>query len=79
MDYCLKVREQGYRVVFTPFAELLHFESLSRKKGVRPGELELFRDLWGDKLANDPYYITDTAPVELGSTPVAGIVENASV
>ena len=29
VDYCLKVRRAGYRVVFTPYAELFHYESTS--------------------------------------------------
>jgi len=30
IDYCLRVREAGYLIVYTPFAELFHYESLSR-------------------------------------------------
>jgi GT2 family glycosyltransferase len=30
VDYCLKVRERGYLVVWTPYAELVHSESLTR-------------------------------------------------
>lgn len=30
VDYCLKVREQGQRVIFTPEVELYHYESISR-------------------------------------------------
>jgi GT2 family glycosyltransferase len=30
VDFCLKVREAGYRNAWTPFAELCHHESLSR-------------------------------------------------
>jgi GT2 family glycosyltransferase len=30
VDYCLRVREAGYKVIYTPFAELYHYESLSR-------------------------------------------------
>ncbi len=30
VDYCLKVREQGHLIVFTPLAELVHHESRSR-------------------------------------------------
>src|SRR4029453_15345290 len=29
VDYCLKVRRAGYRIVFTPYAELYHYESTS--------------------------------------------------
>ncbi len=30
IDYCLRLREAGYQVVYTPFATLYHHESLSR-------------------------------------------------
>ena len=30
VDFCLRVREKDLLVVFTPFAELFHFESISR-------------------------------------------------
>ncbi|MBQ7858576.1 MAG: glycosyltransferase, partial [Faecalibacterium sp.] len=30
VDFCLRVRDAGYRVVWTPYAELTHFESKSR-------------------------------------------------
>ena len=36
VDYCLKLIAGGRRVVYTPHAQLYHFESLSRPKGVEP-------------------------------------------
>jgi GT2 family glycosyltransferase len=30
VDFCLRVRALGYRVLFTPYAELYHYESKSR-------------------------------------------------
>jgi len=30
VDFCLKVREAGYRNIFTPYAELYHHESAAR-------------------------------------------------
>jgi len=65
VDFCLRVREKGYLNVFTPFAELYHFESTSRgsdiedtKKAERyEEEAELFRERWKVLLAKgDPYY-----------------------
>ena len=64
VDFCLKLREKGYLNVFTPFAELYHYESLSRgldlegKNAARyEGESEHFRTKWKEVLdKGDPYY-----------------------
>ncbi len=64
VDFCLKLREKGYLNVFTPFAELYHYESLSRgadDTGDRAErynrESERFREKWKKQLeAGDPYY-----------------------
>ena len=57
IDYWLKVREHGYRVVFTPFAELRHFESVSipRASLVTPAERQRLPDKWDEVLERDPY------------------------
>ena len=54
IDYCFRVRELGYRVVYTPHAQLIHFEGAS-KPGILPGELQSFQNRWGEH-ASDPYY-----------------------
>ncbi len=64
VDFCLKLREKGYLNVFTPFAELFHYESLSRgldlegKNAERyEKESEHFRTKWKEVLdKGDPYY-----------------------
>lgn len=64
VDFCLKLREKGYLNVFTPFAELYHFESISRglddngEKAQRYNrESEMFRNKWKEVLdKGDPYY-----------------------
>ena len=65
VDFCLRVREKGYLNVFTPFAELYHYESASRgvdvvdqEKARRyEEECALFRARWKELLAKgDPYY-----------------------
>jgi GT2 family glycosyltransferase len=70
LDYCLKVRRAGYRVVATPDAVLDHFESSSRDGAVTGRELELVRRRWGRLLRDDPFYgpnfpsgIADYVPV----------------
>lgn len=64
VDFCLKLREKGYLNVFTPFAELYHYESVSRglddsgEKAERYNkESEHFRTKWKEVLKKgDPYY-----------------------
>ena len=64
VDFCLKLREKGYLNVWTPFAELYHYESISRglddqgEKAERYNrESEQFRKKWKEVLEKgDPYY-----------------------
>lgn len=63
VDFCLKVREAGYRNLWTPYAELYHHESLSRGNEDTPEkqarfrhEVETMKSRWGEKLQRDPYY-----------------------
>lgn len=65
VDFCLRLREQGYLNVFTPFAQLYHFESASRGIDVEneakakryEEESALFRGRWKALLEKgDPYY-----------------------
>ena len=64
IDFCMKVREKGYLVVYNPRAELYHYESKSRglentqEKIERfNGEVAQFLSRWGDQVkAGDPYY-----------------------
>lgn len=64
VDFCLKLRERGLLNVWTPFAELYHYESVSRgldDKGEKAErynrESEKFREKWKRQLAaGDPYY-----------------------
>ena len=62
VDFCVRVREAGYTNVFTPFAQLSHYESKSRGMEDNPekqkrfqGEVLRFQARWGDLLAKgDP-------------------------
>ena len=65
VDFCLRIREKGLLNVFTPFAELYHFESKSRgsdnkkdAKAIRyKEESARFKERWKAALAEgDPYY-----------------------
>jgi len=64
VDFCLKIRQRGYRIIWTPHAELLHFESKTRgyadnveKFNRLCGEAKLFEVKWDRFLKQgDPYY-----------------------
>lgn len=64
VDFCMKVREKGYLVVYTPFAKLYHFESKSRgnedtkeKKNRFSNEIARFKEKWQEELEQgDPYF-----------------------
>ena len=61
VDLCLKAHQAGYRNVVTPYAQLVHYESASRPKGIEPGELPKFQKKWNSylrTLGEDPYYPT---------------------
>ncbi len=63
VDFCLRVRDAGYRNLFTPYAELYHYVSLSRgyedsseKKESLAKERAYMQKIYADKLLLDPYY-----------------------
>jgi GT2 family glycosyltransferase len=57
VDYCLRVRQAGYRIVFTPYAQLYHHESASFGPRVQDeGGAAEMRRRWGAVLDADPYY-----------------------
>ena len=56
-DLCLKMRQAGYLIVYTPFAKLYHDESASRRANiVEPIEGAVLQERWPQILARDPYY-----------------------
>jgi glycosyltransferase involved in cell wall biosynthesis len=63
VDLCLRIREAGYRIVWSPHAQLYHHESVSRgledtseKQARFEKEANYMKQRWGEKLRNDPYY-----------------------
>ena len=63
IDFCLRVQQAGYRVVWTPFAELCHHESASRGNDDTPekrqrfvNEVEFMQQRWGEELLHDSAY-----------------------
>ena len=63
VDLCLKVMKLGYRNLWTPYAELIHYESKSRgkkrswwqRRKLRK-EARFLQQKWGKLLLNDPCY-----------------------
>ena len=59
VDFCLRVREKGYRVIYTPHAQLYHYESFSKTtKDIIPRakEVQALQSRWKDLIDADPYY-----------------------
>ena len=64
IDLCMKERAAGKKVVFTPYAELYHYESKSRGMEDTPEkqfrfekETKHFEEKWGEQMSKgDPYY-----------------------
>ena len=64
IDMCMRIRKVGYLIVFTPYAELYHYESKSRGPEDTPqkikrfnSEIDRFQKRWGRELEEgDPYY-----------------------
>ncbi len=64
VDFCLSLRKAGYLVVWTPFAELYHYESRSRGYDISPEKLDVrlasaerLRRAWRTEFEKgDPYF-----------------------
>jgi glycosyltransferase involved in cell wall biosynthesis len=63
IDFCLRLRQRGLRIVWTPYANLIHHESASRgRERTAGGQSQFFREAthlqhkWGAQLLTDPCY-----------------------
>jgi hypothetical protein len=63
VDFCLRARELGWRIIYSPYAELIHHESISRgientteKQRRFFKESEFLLSRWGALIQNDPAY-----------------------
>jgi GT2 family glycosyltransferase len=63
VDLCLKIGRAGYRIIWTPHAELIHHESVSRGDDMSPAkrarflrEVDHMAKSWGAVLDDDPFY-----------------------
>lgn len=72
IDLCLKVRQRGYRIIWTPFATLLHRGSATQSDDTRdPAKMPAFQlecnefySRWREKLANDPAWNRNLSLIE---------------
>jgi glycosyltransferase involved in cell wall biosynthesis len=63
VEFCIRVREAGFRNIWTPYAELYHHESATRGFDVTPEkiaryerEVEYMKSRWADVIECDPAY-----------------------
>lgn len=57
VDLCLRIRERGYAVIYTPHAQLYHHEGSSRGRLHPPSDDSRFLKRWASRFAHvDPYY-----------------------
>jgi GT2 family glycosyltransferase len=63
VDFCLRAREKGYLIVYTPYALLYHHEGATRGKVHPLQDDRFFRERWGGY--QDPYYSPKLDPNRL--------------
>lgn len=70
VDLCLRLRKKGYLIIYTPYTEIVHHESISRgndndetilekdpeRKSRVDNERLFMSNTWSDVIARDPYY-----------------------
>ena len=56
IDFCLRARQRGYRVLYEPLAELIHYESPSRGKTGTVPDIRRFMLRWDEQIeTGDPF------------------------
>jgi hypothetical protein len=63
VDLCIRVRQHGWRILWTPTVEMYHHESASlgkhnapQRKALFEEEVKLIRAMWGEVLNSDPFF-----------------------
>ena len=84
VDFCMRLRKMGYLIVWTPFAELLHDESTTRREDSETLEKLLFfqreskrfQIRWQKELTEgDPYYNPNLSLYREDFTTVSKVFE----
>jgi GT2 family glycosyltransferase len=52
----LRIWRIHYRIVYTPYAKLLHYESATKTSIANRSEIEYMRKRWDHCISNDSYY-----------------------
>jgi GT2 family glycosyltransferase len=66
VDFCLRLRRVGYRVIYTPHAELVHHESHTRGMSGFYHDYQAFLRIWTDEIRRgDPFYNDNLSRLDL--------------
>lgn len=63
VDFSLKIRSTGARIIWTPWARLHHYESQTRDARTAVAEQRQLRARWGARTETDGYWAEEIAPV----------------
>ncbi len=64
VDFCLRLRARGERIVMNPLAELIHLTSASRGEAKNTREVRVMFERWSDVIERDPYYNPNLSRLE---------------
>ncbi len=65
VDLSLRLLSEGYVNVYTPYAEVVHYESITRSKTPSTAEEMDFKKKWGNYIEHDPYYNANFSKTKL--------------
>jgi GT2 family glycosyltransferase len=56
IDYCFRIREQGFSILQVNAARLYHYESITRNPTVKPEETKMINEKWSRAFGSEPYF-----------------------
>lgn len=66
IDICLRIHEKGYRIVYTPFASLFHYEGQSRGYATPPEDIiRSYQKMESALSKPDPYFSSNLTPTRI--------------